>query len=553
MTRRRPQALACAIALLAALPLAAHAQELSRIVAATIYADSAIVERQLRTPGGTRHLQVACLPPGFRPATLQVDGDATLRVGDLRTEPASGDEALACARGPADARIRALEEQMAALKSQSQADDMALDYLRRWNGGGAVDTARPASAPHALPAADGLRKSAVDLLADQSRLAHQAADLDRQLAELRKSTRRTTAKDGWTTLRFDLSTAGAATLRVRYKVDGAHWDMSYRAALDTATSTLQLERQAEISQTTGEDWTDAVLTLSMGYVNGMSHPKAPDTWTLAPRREARVTGSAAGSLGADRSNVQRVEVTGARIDPFISLPESRDASPALDTKPVVGIRIEEHDWETLFHTTQPVTLPSDGQPHMLALDALTVPVQVRLQVVPKQNVAAYQLAEAPAPAGRWEDGRVQVWRDGSLVGEEAEWSPQDDDNKLSLYFGRDDRVRVSVQRPASMTASTGLFGSGTQRRWGSIYVVTNGHATPQTVELIDAAPVSQDEAVKVTSTYDPAPTTTDWQHKPGVNAWTFKLAPGEARRISIAQQVDYPKDMTIPNLPTVNP
>jgi len=547
MTRHRPRALATGALLLATPPFAAQAQDLSRIVAATVYADSALVERQLRTPGGTRHIQVACMPPGFRAASLQVDGDPTLRVGDVRTESAGSDDALACARGPADARIRALEDQKAALKSQSQADDMALDYLRRWNGGG-TDAARPASA-HALPSADGVRKSAADLLADQSRLAHQVVDIDRQLAELQKTARRTPTKGPWTTLKFDLSTTGAATLRVRYKVDGAHWDMSYRAALDTATSTLHLERQAEISQTTGEDWTDAVLTLSMGYINDTSHPRPPESWKLAPRHEERATGSAA---YADRKDMQRVELTGSRIDPFQTLPESRDASPKLDTTPVVGVKVEEHDWETLFHTTQPVTLASDGQPHMLALDGLAVPVQVRLQVVPQQRVAAYQLAEAPAPAGRWSYGRVQVWRDGSLVGEEADWSPQDDDNRLSLYFGRDDRLRVSVQRPATMTASTGLFGNGMRHKWGSIFVVTNGHSTPQTVELIDAAPVSQDEAIKVTSTDDPAPTTTDWQHRPGVKAWTFRLAPDQSQRISVSQQVDYPKDVKITNLPLVD-
>jgi uncharacterized protein (TIGR02231 family) len=546
MNRRRSQALACATALLIGAPLASRAQDVSRIVAATVYESSAVVERQLRTPGGTRHIQVACMPPGFTATTLQIDGDPTLHVGDVRTEPASGDEAQACAHGPADARLRALADQKSALKSQSQADDMALDYLRRWNGGSDA-SGHGAGAPPAAPAAEGLRKSAVELMADQARIAHQVADLDRQAAELQKSTRQVGSKAPWTTLRFDLSTTGPATLRVRYKVQGVRWETIYRAALDTATSTLRLERQAEISQTTGEDWTDATLTLSMGYVSQLSHPKSPDTWTLSTWREPR---SDAGSLSMDKRAVQRVEVTGSRIDPFTLLPESRDAVPALDTKPVVGMQVEEHDWETLFHSTQPVTVPSDGHSHMLALDTLAVPVQVRMQVVPLQNPAAYALADAPAPAGRWAQGRVQVWRDGSLIGEEAEWSPQDDDNRLSLYFGRDDRVRVSVQRPPAMTAATGLFGSGMRRSWGSVFVVTNAHSTAQTVELLDAAPVSQDETVKVTSRYEPAPTTTDWQHRSGVNAWVFKLAPDQSQRVSISQQVDAPKDVMIRNLPT---
>jgi len=71
-------------------------------------------------------------------------------------------------------------------------------------------------------------------------------------------------------------------------------------------------------------------------------------------------------------------------------------------------------------------------------------------------------------------------------------------------------------------------------------------------DVFDAAPVSSDASVKVTSTYHPAPTSRDGRHKPGVNAWVFQLAPVQSQRISVAQQVDYPKDVTIRNLPVVD-
>ena len=553
MTRRRTQALACAIALLALAPLASRAQELSRVVAATVYDDGALVERQLKTPGGTRHVQLACMPPGFRADTLRIDGDASLHVGDVRTEVVTGDEALACGRGPVDARIRALEEQKAALRSQVSADDMALDYLRRWNGSNADAPAPHASAPaHALPAADTLRKSATEMMADQSRLLRQITDLDRQLAELGKSVRRV-AKGDWSTLRFDLSTTSAATLRVRYQLPGANWQLSYRASLDTRTSMLHIERHAEVSQSTGEDWNDVALTLSIGRVDQPAHPaQQPNSWNLTPpeRIFANVTGGSGGSVSASNdATVQRVEITGSSISPYWTLPESPGAAPHVDTTPVVGIRVEERDWQTLFHTTQPITLPPDGQHHMLALDALAVPVEVRVQVVPLQGLAAYVLADAPAPAGSWPEGTVQIWRDGSLIGDMRDWSPEDEDGRLSLYAGRDDRVRASVQRPPSMSVSIGLFGGEQQRSWGSVFVIANGHATPQTVELIDPAPVSHNETVKVVSKYDPAPSAIDWRHKAGVNVWRLQLAPNQTRQVSVSHQVTFPKDTRIRDLP----
>jgi uncharacterized protein (TIGR02231 family) len=551
MPRHATRALARALVTLAGVPILAHAQDVSRIVAATVYDDSALVERQLRTPGGTRHLQVDCMPPGFRTDTLQIDGDPSVHLGDVRTEPVAGDAALACARGPVDGRIRALEDQKAALKSQSQADDLTLDYLRRWNGGATDAASANAHAPapaRAMPAADTLRRSALELMADQSRLAHQVADLDRQLAELEKATRHTPTPGGWTTLRFDLSTRAAAALRLRYEVPNAHWQVGYRAALDTATATLRLERQAEIWQSTGEDWTDVALTLSIGRASQATQPKAPNSWNLKPPERVYAPGSA----GLNQS-VQRVEITGSSISPFWSLPESPAAAPAIDTTPVVGIKVEERDWQTLFHTTQPLTMASDGQPHMLALDALALPVQVRVQVVPLHDLSGYVLADAPTPAGSWPDGKVQIWRDGSLIGDARDWSPLGDDGRLSLFFGRDDRIHVSVQRPPSMSLAVGLFGSQKQQSWGSVFVLANKHSTPQTIELVDPAPVSTEESVKVVSTYDPAPTLTNWQHKPGVNAWTLQLAPNQTKQVSVSQQVTFPKDTRIRDLPSIAP
>ena len=545
MNRPRTRAIACAAALLASAPFAAHGQDASRVVAATVDSHHVLVERQLRTAGGTRHIQLACMPPHFSADTLQIDGDPSLHVGDVRTEALGGDEALACERGPADARIRALEEQLAALKSQSSADDIALDYLRRWNGSGAEPPAARASAPaRGLPAADTLRKSAVDLMADQSRVAHEIADLDRQLAELHKSFRKTEKGSNWSTVQLDLSTTGPATLRLRYQLQSANWDVSYRASLDTATSMLHIERYAEVTQRTGEDWTDVALTLSTGYTNNATQPTPPRPWKLAVPQP--VPSQSSGDV-----SVQRVELTGSSISPFENLPPVPLPAPVFDTKPVVGIKVEERDWQTLFHTTRPVSMPSDDEPHLFALDAIDVPVKIRAQVIPVQSLTAFMLADASGPPGSWDDGKTQVWRDGSLIAHVNSWSPQGDDGRLSLYFGRDDRVRVSVQRPPAMSNGVGLFGSEKQQSWGSVFVITNAHATPQTIELVDPAPVSQSDKVKVVSTYDPAPDVTDWQHEPGVNAWTLQLAPNQTRQVSVSHQVTYPKDTRIRDLPAM--
>ncbi len=562
MTLRTRPSLACALAALAATPLATHAQDVSRVVGATIYTDGAVVERQLKTPGGTRHIEIGCMPPGFDVSTLQVDGDPSVRLGDLRTEPVTGDDALTCARGPLDARIRALQDRKAALDAQSRADDIALDYLRRWNGGGAEPATAHAPSAAARPgaAADGLRQSALELMTDQGRLKQQATDIDHQLATLQKSVHRAGTPGNWATLRFDLSTAAATTLRVRYHVPDARWRLAYRVALDSAKSTLHIDRQAEISQGSGEDWSDVALTLSMDRNQADGGWGMAESWAV-DLQHGTPMGSIAASLtgGQPRErldkNVQRVAITGGGMPHFPGIahatrPDSGTDTPTLDHAPVLGMQADERVWDTLFHASQRVSMPSDNETHTLALDTLDLPVQLTLETQPQQDTNVYLIATAPRPAGLWPRGNVQLWRDGALVDKFEDVSLIGDD-RLELSFGRDERIAIAVERPKAMRASEGFFGSQTRLAWGTVFVVTNRHPTAQKVHVIDASPVSRDTELKVESKFDPAPGETDWRHKPGVNAWTFDLAPNQAQRLSVSQALTFPKDSTVTNLPDI--
>ena len=69
-------------------------------------------------------------------------------------------------------------------------------------------------------------------------------------------------------VRIDLAAAAAtkATLRVTYAVRNARWAPLYDARLDTGAKdrkpALELVRRAEITQTTGEDWSNVALAVS---------------------------------------------------------------------------------------------------------------------------------------------------------------------------------------------------------------------------------------------------------------------------------------------------
>lgn len=110
-------------------------------------------------------------------------------------------------------------------------------------------------------------------------------------------------------------------------------------------------------------------------------------------------------------------------------------------------------------------------------------------------------------------------------------------------------MHVAIESPAGFTAGKGLFDSRTERTSKAVYAITNRHATPVAVEVLDATPVSRNEKVQVRSTYDPQPATTEWEKLPGVAQWTLPIAPGQTQRISVAHAVSHPSDGLVTNLP----
>ena len=539
---------ALAALLTAAGACAVHAQDATRIVAATVYPDSASVERELKVAGGTRHVTLACVPASVDVATLQVEGDPELRVGDIRATDLPASRVTDCAPDALAARRAELDVQRAGLEARRDSNELALAWLRQVGArDGAADTdppPRPARATERSPGAtaESLRKSALDLLNDQARIKRDLATLDKQATRLGDDQPVARGKQGWRTVRFDVWTPAAAALRVRYTVTGTWWRPAYRASVDTARATMRLERQADIVQASGEDWSDVRIRLSTGRLRRGAQAPAPSTWwidLLEPRRdrlaESRVAAAPMNGPPPMPARDMRAKATGNVV---------ADAAPP---PPPWEVDVAETATATEYALADAATLPSDGQTHTVAIATQTLAVTMQRRATPHADTTVWLLAEAERPAGVWLPGPLQAWRDGALVSR-AQWNPAADD-KWRLALGQDDRMRVDVETPAELTASTGLLGGRTERSARAVYAVTNLHPAPVTIELLDAAPVPRNEQIRVRSTYEPQPATTEWMKQTGVAAWTLKVAPGHPQRVAVTHVVSVPKDAMVANLP----
>ena len=526
----------------------AHAQEATRIVAAIVYPDGAGVERELKVPGGTRHITIACVPAAIDVSTLQVDGDAQARMGDVRATDLPASRVEECAPPVSLARRKAIEQQRATLESQRDANDLAVTFLKQWGAGPRADTPAPANAPArgAAPAGDAhpgaiateLRRTAFDLLGDQARVKRDLAALALEEARLTDDQPAARGKAGWRTLRFDVWSPAAATLRVRYNVAGTYWRPTYRASLDVARNTLRIDRQAEIVQASGEDWSDVRVMLSTRQSRRRAEADTPTPWWLDL---LQAVGSLAGYSAA-----------AAPAAASMALSERADKSSAANADMPVAPppwTVESTDGEaaTEFAIGQAVTLPSDGEAHTLQIASQSLPVTLKRRTTPRTNHGVYLLASAARPAGVWPAGPLQSYQDGNLVGR-TNWRPAEGE-KFEIAMGQDDLMRVDVETPGAFTQARGVFGGSVERSSTAVYAIVNQHATPVTVEMLDAAPVSRNEAITVAHKYDPAPATTDWNRQTGVAAWTLDVPAKGTRRVSVTHSVTAPKGAAVANLP----
>lgn len=510
-------------------PAAALAQ--SRIDEVLVYPGGAQVTRLATVAAGARELVLTCLSARFDPDSLQIAAPAGVNLGPVQIETLPRERAPECATSAADEQVRKLEGQRDALAAESAALETSLGYLKALGGGEARST--PATGIAAT--ADSIRKAAQEALLRQAQLARQIADLDTQIAPLKGERDRVAAANPqWRSLRLRLSTAREAELKLNYRVAQAGWAPSYRALLDTANGALNLERLAQVSQQSGEDWKNVKLRLSTAQVAQKVGQNPPWPWKLDIRPP--VTGGMAMEARA---------MSAAPPMPAPAIQSSRALGEPEQER--FDLSVFQGAFATEFVLPLRVNIGSGTQRASLSLGSEKLQARVLARVQPQSEAAAYLVADVAKPTGSWPRGAMQLLRDGALVGSST-LNVASGEERLELPFGRDDGVRVQVEPEQRNAGNTGFIGARAEHRYGRAWVVENKHAAPVTLQFVEAAPVAQHEDIKVQAQFSPAPTTQAWRKQPGLVLWELPLASGASQRFTAEYVISAPKEAQVTGL-----
>lgn len=519
-------------------PTLTHAADpASRIERVTVYPGLALVERVARVPAGSRELVLDCLSASFDMSSLQIDAADGVRLGPVSAHTRPRAEVSDCDSSPLDGRIRSLEDRIAGLNAEHGGHELVLGYLR------ALAPADPASAVRSnpLPAnaaslgstLGAIQRAGQDAWNQQHRLGRDREALERELQPLLAERERLRQQSGQVRqLRIALASPREASLRLRYQVPGPSWAPAYRATLDAQVGSVQVERLAQVSQRSGEDWTGVKLALSTGSPRSATAGPEPQPWQISPRPAVQP---------AYRSKTMAAPpVALAMAAPS---PEFKQADAAADAEPDFTVQVSEGEFATAFEVPGTVDVGSGGQRVSLSLGSHKLPATVLVRSVPATDPSAWLMAELTRPEGVWPDGPMQLLRGTQVVGQSV-WRSGSQE-KMLLPFGRDELVRVRAQPSQQQTGSAGFIGSQQERRVGQVYQIENRHRSAIELLVLEASPVGSDEQIQVTRQFNPAPLPGHWQDLPGVVAWRQSLPAGQTARFSADYSIRYPKDMQV--------
>ena len=503
------------------------------ITEVTLYPGVAAVQREARIDAQTRQLSFECLPASVDTQSLQITGDDGVRVGEIKTLMQARHMAAKDCTSPLDQQIRTLEDQLAAIEAEENAAKLVGDFLQGVSKPGDEVKVSPAQIASTSQA---LRQSSRDNSVRTHQIQRQKQDLLAQLQPLRQERDRTGSEQAQVMkVTVQLASARAANVRLNYQVRGPGWQPSYRAQLDTTKNQVHLERQAQVVQASGEDWSNVRLRLSTGQPTRSTQGAMPRPWVVDIAQPAPPAALAVPAPAP-------IARTGR---PMAKMSAEAVMAPALPDLDVSSI---DTAYTTQFVVPYKITVPSSSERITLTLGQENLATTLLTRTAPAAEEAAYLIATLQAPQGIWPAGPVTLFRDDALVGSGRLDFGNAQALAQGLSFGRDDQVVVRRLPAQSNTGSGGWTNSKTERTVVRSYSVENRHDQAIALQVLDAAPTSRNEQIKVQSQYSPQPGTTRWNAQNGMIAWEQNLDARATAQFQATHQIRFPENLPIEGL-----
>lgn len=330
----------------------------------------------------------------------------------------------------------------------------------------------------------------------------------------------------------------AGSISINYFVAQAGWTPEYDLRADNNTNKLQLTHKARITQNTGVDWNNALLTLATGTpmqstIKPNLMPAYLSFYNAYQKEKSKKTldKQAPKALSFNETTTS----TGASLD----VDDVKDASFSYD-----WTSVSENILNTEYYVKLKYTIPADGKQHLVAIQTKDLKTNYNLSAVPKMDANAYLLAKITG----WEElnlipGNSRIYFDGSYIGE-SYIDPNITNDTLILSMGKDKGIVIQRKKLKDKTKEKVLLEEKTISVTYEI-TVKNTKSVATELHIDDQIPLSSTPAIVVKLIEN---SKAKYDVETGKLEWNLILKPKETRKISFTYEVKIPKDKVIAGL-----
>jgi hypothetical protein len=509
----------------------------SRIVAVTVYQNTALVTREVDVPegAGTVEVVVTPLPDATVEGTLYSEGTDSIRVLTTRFRNRAIREDTREEVRKLEAEQRKLQVDAQKIQGDLKALGENMGLLTKMEGFTQANTTHAtekgnlnsdsaiALSKYVMDERANKAKELVELQQKQQANAEQAAFVQRQLQELAAGSSKT-ERDA--VIVVDKKNAAAGLVRLNYLVSSATWRPQYKLRAGKEKEPVQLEYLAAVTQQSGEDWRDAKLTLSTAQPMLNSAP--PELKTLEFTVTARAGNPAAsqpipnlpgmqpgggpqgqspGDLGKQAQALRgrsaaeynaKKEATGgqlindaAALEQCLDLFNPRDDHQAM-TRPGSGFREGQ---SVTYHLGSRLTVPSRSEEQVIEVARLELAPEYFYKAVPVLTPHVYRLANLTNKSQFvLLPGEATTYLGSDFVGQ-MNMPLVAIDEQFTAGFGVDPALRVQRQ----MTDKARETKGGNQvLKFEYRILVSSYKAEPVSVQVWDRLPHAEAETAGVT-------------------------------------------------------
>ena len=503
----------------------------AKIVAVTVYADRARVTRSatVQVPAGASAIEIGGLTTNLDERTVEVRGHSseqvTIRGVDLRQEFLAEN---------ANQRAADLQKQLDGLLEEKSVLDSQVALLNSRTAFFENLSAGISRSDKGVPQIDDLKKLydfylseltsvANSILDTQAKLRTQALEIERVKQELSRVNQQKSSRK--VVISVQAEKPSELELTLFYTVLNASWEPVYDARLSTVDGSVLLSYNAHVRQQTGEDWNGVKLNVSTARPaeNGQLPELSPTYLNLFNPMPAG-------------EPVTKDEMRAVQRAAPMSAPKQEMTTETA--------KLETSGLAITYVVAEPLSVPSDGQPHQTNLSQIKLNGDLSYVCAPKLELAAFvKVHLTNSSDDTFLAGNVSLFRDGDLIGSLRlpEIVPG---QEFDLFGGRDDAIRVERKELLNRLSNAGLFNSRKQRDCKFQITIQNYRKSPVKLTLYDQLPVSQDNQITVNQgQFSLKPTDSD--KDTGKLTWKMDVNPSEKKVVEFEYTIEWPADKMV--------